>query len=59
MIDETTFWMLTVLPGIGTFLIRFSFMGLLGRRTMPDWLLIYLRYVGVAVFLAMFMLRLA
>jgi branched-subunit amino acid transport protein len=55
MIDETTFWMLTVLLGIGTFLIRFSFLGLLGGRTMPDWVLLYLRYVGVAVFPAMFM----
>ena len=55
MIDATTFWTLTVLLGIGTFLIRFSFLGLLGGRTLPDRVLLYLRYVGVAVFPALFM----
>lgn len=55
MIDTGAFWTLTVLLGIGTFLIRFSFLGLLGGRTMPDWVLRYLNYVGVAVFPALFM----
>lgn len=55
MIDDATFWILTVLLGIGTFLIRFSFLGLLGGRTLPDRVLLYLRYVGVAVFPALFM----
>ncbi|WP_439122147.1 AzlD domain-containing protein [Marivita sp.] len=55
MIDTATFWTLTILLGIGTFLIRFSFLGLLGGRTLPDRVLLYLRYVGVAVFPALFM----
>lgn len=55
MIDGASFWTLTVLLGIGTFLIRFSFLGLLGGRTLPDRVLLYLRYVGVAVFPALFM----
>ncbi len=49
VIDSGTFWLVTVLLGIGTYLIRFSFLGLLGGRQLPDWLLVHLRYVGVAV----------
>jgi branched-subunit amino acid transport protein len=55
MIDSGNFWTLTILLGIGTFLIRFSFLGLLGGRTFPDRVLIYLRYVGAAVLPALFM----
>lgn len=55
MIEDATFWTLTILLGFGTFLIRFSFLGLLGGRRLPDRALLYLRYVGVAVFPALFM----
>lgn len=54
MIDTFDFWVLTILLGIGTFLIRFSFLGFLGGRQMPEWALRHLRYVGVAVFPAIF-----
>ena len=53
MIDDATFWTLTAGLGIGTFLIRFSFLGFLGRRRMPDWLVLHLKYVGVGVLPAM------
>jgi branched-subunit amino acid transport protein len=53
MISDTTFWILTALLAIGTYLIRFSFLGLLGGRQLPDWLLLHLKYVGVAVFPAL------
>lgn len=53
MISDTAFWLLTVLLGIGTFLIRFSFLGFLGGRSLPDWMLLHLKYVGVAVFPAL------
>lgn len=53
MIDNGTFWLVTLVLGIGTYLIRFSFLGLLGGRQLPDWLLTHLRYVGVAVLPAM------
>ena len=53
MIDDGDFWLLTILLGLGTFLIRFSFLGLIGNRVLPDWLLLHLRYVGVAVFPAL------
>ncbi|TCO71938.1 AzlD domain-containing protein [Rhodovulum euryhalinum] len=49
MISDAAFWTLTVLLGLGTFLIRFSFLGLLGGRPLPGWLLLHLKYVGVAV----------
>lgn len=53
MISDTAFWLLTAGLGIGTFLIRFSFLGLLGGRQLPDWALLHLKYVGVAVFPAL------
>ena len=53
MIDDPTFWTLTVLLGIGTFLIRFSFLGIFGGREFPEPVARHLRYVGVAVFPAL------
>jgi len=42
-------WAVILLLGIGTFLIRFSFIGLAGRRRWPPLLLRLLRYTPVAV----------
>ncbi|QDY68576.1 AzlD domain-containing protein [Qingshengfaniella alkalisoli] len=42
-------WTIIVLLGIGTFLIRFSFLGLIGDRELPGWVLKMLRYTPVAV----------
>ncbi|MCG6904534.1 MAG: AzlD domain-containing protein [Rhodobacter sp.] len=42
-------WGLIIAMGIGTFLIRFSFLGLIGARKLPDWVLRHLRYTPVAV----------
>lgn len=53
MISDSAFWMLTIGLGIGTFLIRFSFLGLFGSRQLPEWAMLHLKYVGVAVFPAM------
>lgn len=47
--DDATIWITIISLGIGTFLIRFSFLGLLGGRDLPDWLTRHLRYVPVAV----------
>ncbi|MFC5567741.1 AzlD domain-containing protein [Rubellimicrobium aerolatum] len=44
-----TVWGVILALGVGTFLIRFSFLGLLGRRPLPEWVLRHLRYTGVAV----------
>lgn len=46
---DANIWVVILLLGIGTFLIRFSFLGLIGDRAMPDWLLRHLRYTAVAV----------
>ncbi|MBF9030750.1 AzlD domain-containing protein [Rhodobacterales bacterium HKCCE3408] len=42
-------WATILLLGIGTYLIRFSFLGLLGHRPMPGWMLRHLRYSAVAI----------
>ncbi|MAQ84419.1 MAG: hypothetical protein CMH12_14425 [Maritimibacter sp.] len=42
-------WAIIVLLGLGTYLIRFSFLGLLGDRKLPEWVLRHLRYTPVAV----------
>ena len=42
-------WGIIVALGIGTFLIRFSFLGLLGGRELSPWLLRHLRYTAVGV----------
>lgn len=47
--DPTEIWIVIIGLAIGTFLIRYSFLGLLGNRELPDWFLRHLRYVGVAV----------
>jgi branched-subunit amino acid transport protein len=49
MIDTTTIWTVIVVLGVGTFLIRFSFLGLIGKRPMPPWVLRHLRYTAVGV----------
>ena len=42
-------WLIIVLLGIGTYLIRLSFLGLIGTSRFPDWALRMLRYTPVAV----------
>jgi len=47
--DSGTIWTVIVGLGIGTYLIRLSFLGLIGGRQLPEWLLRHLRYVAVSV----------
>lgn len=42
-------WIIIVGLGLGTYLIRLSFIGLVGDRPMPSWLLRLLRFTPVAV----------
>lgn len=49
MITTQTIWTVIVILGVGTFLIRFSFLGLIGKKPMPEWVLRHLRYTAVAV----------
>lgn len=44
-----TIWLVIVVLGIGTFVLRYSFLGILGNRPLPAWALRYLRYTAVAV----------
>lgn len=39
--------------GIGTYLLRLSFVGILGTRKMPDWAMVPLRFVAPAVLAAL------
>ena len=47
--DNLTTWTIIFALGIGSFVIRFSFLGLIGNRPMPPWLLRHLRYAAVAI----------
>ncbi len=49
IMDPNKIWPIIIGMAIGTFFIRYSFLGLLGDRTLPEWFLRHLRYVGVAV----------
>ena len=42
-------WIIIAILAVGTFLIRFSFLGLIGDRTMPPIILRLLRFTPVAV----------
>ncbi|MGR3290889.1 MAG: AzlD domain-containing protein [Paracoccaceae bacterium] len=47
--SDTQIWFIIVAMGIGTFVIRFSFLGAFGKVNMPAWALRLLRYTPVAV----------
>lgn len=47
--DANPVWTIVIVLAVGTFLIRFSFLGLTGGRQLPAWLLRHLRYTPVAV----------
>ena len=49
MTDPLKIWIIIFFLGVGTYLIRFSFLGLVGNRQLPKWLIQHLNYVGVAV----------
>jgi branched-subunit amino acid transport protein len=49
MISSQTIWTVIAVLGIGTFAIRFSFLGMIGGRKMPEWVLRHLRYTAVGV----------
>ncbi len=42
-------WIVIIAMGIGTFGLRFLFLGLVGDREMPPWVLRHLRYTAVAI----------
>lgn len=48
-VSDTLFWAVVPALGLGTFVIRFSFLGLLGARPLPAGLRRALRYTAVAI----------
>lgn len=47
--NDQTVWVVIVALGLGTFLIRYSFIGIIGDKELPEWMLRHLHYVPVAV----------
>ncbi|RJL06138.1 AzlD domain-containing protein [Paracoccus siganidrum] len=47
--SDLTVWLVILVLGVGTFLLRWSFLGALGNRDFPGWVLRMLRYTPVAV----------
>ncbi len=47
--SDTQIWIIIAALGVGTFLIRFSFLGLVGSKPMPPIVVRHLRYAAVAV----------
>ena len=48
MIDKTDLWIVIVALAVGSFGLRFLFLGLIGDRAMPEWIMRHLRYTAVA-----------
>ena len=49
MSGTTELWLVIIALGIGSFGLRFAFLGLVGDRALPEWLLRHLRYTAVAI----------
>ena len=47
--SATEIWVIIAVLGVGTYLIRWSFLGARGDRDLPNWMLRMLRYTPVAV----------
>ena len=49
MIDKGELWIVIIGLAIGSFALRFAFLGIVGDKPMPEWMLRHLRYTAVAV----------
>ncbi|MEL6240738.1 MAG: AzlD domain-containing protein [Pseudomonadota bacterium] len=49
MIEDHNLWIVIIGLGIGSYLLRFTFLGIVGNRPMPEWFLRHLRYTAVAI----------
>ena len=47
MIDSQTIWIVIIGMGAGSYFLRFVFIGFVGDRKIPEWLLRHLRYTAV------------
>lgn len=48
-LDQTQVWIIIAVLAVGTYFIRWSFLGLLGDRELPEWAIRHLRYTAVAI----------
>ncbi len=53
MITHWDAWITIILLGLGSFCLRFIFLGAVGGRELPEWVLRHLRYTPVAILPAM------
>ncbi len=49
MSQTSTLWIVIISMAIGSFGLRFLFLGLVGDRALPPWVLRHLRYTAVAI----------
>lgn len=47
--ETATIWLVIVLLGLGSYAMRFLFIGIVGDRPLPPWILRHLRYTAVAI----------
>lgn len=47
--DPFQVWLVIIVMGVATFALRFSFLGLIGSRDLPPFVMRLLRYTAVAV----------
>ncbi|KGJ03148.1 Branched-chain amino acid transport protein [Paracoccus halophilus] len=47
--SDLTIWAIILLTGLGTYALRWSFLGAVGNRPMPGWVRRLLRYTAVGV----------
>lgn len=48
-VSQAELWFIIIALGVGSFAIRFVFLGIVGDRALPPWLLRHLRYTAVAI----------
>jgi branched-subunit amino acid transport protein len=47
--SDAQIWAIILALALGSFALRYSFLGLIGQRQLPEWALRHLRYTAVAV----------
>ena len=47
--SDTQIWLVILGLGAGSYLLRLSFLGIVGNRDLPEWVLRHLRYTAVAI----------
>lgn len=49
MIDPLNLWIVIIGLGVGSFTLRFVFLGVIGDKQLPAWVLRHLRYTAVSM----------